>query len=263
MTQLKDQVVWITGASSGIGEALAISASQQGARLVLSARRVDELERVRARCANPEQVSVLPCDLMQVDQIPGFAKQARAAFGPVSVLVNNAGLSQRSLLKDTELPVYRRLMELDYFAPVALTQAVLPDMLAAKAGHVVAISSVVGKMGVPLRTGYSAAKHALHGFYEAARAELHAEGLRFTIACPGFVQTDVSRNALNGQGGAHGELDEAIAKGITPQQCAKKVWRAVEQNRDEVVIGKEAYAVLLKRFAPGLMSRILRTAKVT
>lgn len=263
MTQIKDQVVWITGASSGIGEALAVSASQRGARLVLSARRAEELERVRARCADPKQVAVLPCDLMQVEQISAYAEQAKAAFGPINVLVNNAGLSQRSLLKDTELPVYRRLMELDYFAPVALTQAVLPDMLAAKAGHVVAISSVVGKMGVPLRTGYSAAKHALHGFYEAARAELHGNGLRFTIACPGFVQTEVSRNALNGQGGAHGELDEAIAKGITPQRCAEQVWRAVERDRDEVVIGKEAYAVLLKRFAPGLMARILRTAKVT
>lgn len=242
---------------------MAISASERGAQLILSARRADELERVRARCAAPDRVTVLACDLMQVDQIPKFAEQAKTAFGPITVLVNNAGLSQRSLLKDTELPVYRRLMELDYFAPVALTQAVLPDMLAAKAGHVVVISSVVGKMGVPLRTGYSAAKHALHGFYEAARAELHAEGLKFTIACPGFVQTEVSRNALNGRGGAHGELDEAIAKGITPQQCAEQVWRAVERNRDEVVIGKEAYAVLLKRFAPGVMSRILRTAKVT
>ena len=242
---------------------MAISASERGARLILSARRADELERVRARCADPDRVSVQACDLMLVEQIPSFAARAKAAFGPINVLVNNAGLSQRSLFKDTELAVYRRLMELDYFAPVALTQAVLPDMLAAKAGHVVAISSVVGKMGVPLRTGYSAAKHALHGFYEAARAELHAEGLKFTIACPGFVQTEVSRNALNGQGGTHGELDEAIAKGITPQQCAEKVWRAVERNQDEVVIGKEAYAVLLKRFAPGLMSRILRTAKVT
>lgn len=263
MTQLKDQVVWITGASSGIGEALAIAASKRGARLVLSARRAAELERVKARCADPARVSVLPCDLVQVEQLGAVAADARAAFGPINVLVNNAGLSQRSLLKDTELMVYRRLMEIDYFAPVALTQAVLPDMLAAGSGHVVAISSVVGKMGVPLRTGYSAAKHALHGFYDAARAELHDAGLRFTIACPGFVQTDVSRNALNGAGGAHGQLDEAIAKGISPAACAEKVWRAVERDRDEVVIGREAYAVLLKRLAPGLMSRILRTAKVT
>lgn len=263
MHGLDGKIIWITGASSGIGEALAMRASAAGARLILSARRTSELERVKSACAHSQQVQLLPADLMQIDQLPALAEQAEALYQGIDILVNNAGLSQRSLLVDTELPVYRQLMELDFFAPVALSKAVIPGMIARGSGHLVAVSSVVGKMGVPLRTGYSAAKHALHGFYEAARAELHDQGIRVTLACPGFVQTDVSRNALTGTGAAHGKLDDAIAKGISPDYCAQAIWRAVAKQREEVVIGKEAYAVLLKRFAPSLLSKILRRAKVT
>ena len=262
MTELRDKVVWVTGASGGIGEQLALQAQAAGARVVITARRVSELQRVRAAAADPERVAVLPADLMDAEALLALARQAQQCFGAVDVLVNNAGLSQRSLLRDTEMAVYRQLMELDYFVPVALTRELLPAMLERGGGHVVVISSVAGKIGVPLRSGYCAAKHALHGFYDAARAELHDQGLRFTIACPGFVQTDVSRNALSGSGAAHGELDEAIAKGISPQLCARKIWAAVAAEREELVIGKEAYAVALKRLAPGLLSKILRRAKV-
>jgi short-subunit dehydrogenase len=262
MTTLANKVVWITGASGGIGEALAQLAAQRGARLILSARRADELQRVRGNCADPAKVAVLPLDLTAFD-----AAQAAAAaadfFGPVEMLVNNAGATQRSMTLDTDMAVYRRLMELDYFAPVALTRAVLPGMVERGSGHVVMVSSVAGKFGAPLRSGYCAAKHALNGFTEAARAELWREGVRFTTACPGFVRTQISVNALAGDGGAHGKMDEAQAKGMEPLRCAQKIWEAVAADREEVLIGAEAQLVHLKRYLPGLFSQVIKRAKVT
>lgn len=262
MTQIKGKVVWITGASSGIGEAMAVLAAQRGAKLVLSARRKVELERVRGRCADPQQVAVLPLDLSAFDAADA-ARLAQECFGSVDVLVNNAGISQRSLLKDTELEVYRRIMELDFFAPVALTRALLPAMRQRGGGHFVMIGSVASKLGVPLRSGYCAAKHALAGFTEAARAELWRDGVRFTLACPGFVRTEVSKNALEGSGAAHGVMDPGIERGIPAEDCAAQIWNAVERDREEVYIGRESRAIHLKRLAPGLASFVLKRAKVT
>jgi short-subunit dehydrogenase len=262
MTQLAGKVVWITGASSGIGEAMAVLAARRGAKLVLSARREVELERVRKLCPDPALVAVLPLDLAAFDAA-GAARQAEACFGRVDVLVNNAGISQRSLFKDTGLEVYRRIMELDFFAPLALSRAVLPGMRQRGGGHFVMIGSVVSKVGVPMRTGYSAAKHALAGFTEAARGELWRDGVKFTLACPGFVQTQVSVNALEGGGQRHGVIDPGIAKGITAEDCATQIWRAVEREVEEVYIGRESRVIHLKRLLPGLASYMLKRAKVT
>jgi dehydrogenase/reductase SDR family protein 7B len=263
MTRLADKTVWITGASSGIGEALAVLASRRDARLVLTARRAAELERVRGLCQDPGRVAVLPLDLAEFDPAAAVAK-AESFFGPVEVLVNNAGISQRSYFRDTELAVYRRIMELDFFAPVALSKALLPGMRARREGHVVMIGSVVSKIGVPLRTGYSAAKHALAGFTEAARTELWRDGLLFTLVCPGFVQTQVSVNALGGDGRKHGVLDEQIKQGLSVDYCAGRIWRAVEKNQEDVLIaGRESLAVLLKRVSPSLLSFVLKRAMKT
>ncbi len=260
MTQLAGKVVWITGASGGIGEALATSAAQRGAKLVLSARRAAELERVRKACANPEHVAILPIDLTAFDAVEA-AKAAASHFGPVDVLVNNAGMSQRSLVRNTTMEVYRHLFELDFFAPIALTKAVLDEMLARKSGHVVVISSVVGYVGTPLRSGYAAAKHALHGFFDAARAELWRDGLKFTLACPGFIRTDVSLNAITATGGSFGKLDATIAKGMDPKQCAERIWRAVEGDAEEVFVGKESALIFIKRWIPALASFAVKRAK--
>jgi short-subunit dehydrogenase len=262
MTQLAGKVVWITGASSGIGEALALGASRRGARLVLSARRESELARVRALCADPAQVAILPVDLTAFDAADAVAR-ARAFFGDIDVLVNNAGWSQRSRTLDTNMTVYRRIMELDFFAPVALSKAALPSMIARGGGHVVMVGSVVSKFGAPLRSGYAAAKHALAGFTEAARAELWRQGVKFTLVCPGFVKTQVSVNALAGDGGVHGKMDSAIDKGMPAEVCAEKIWRAVERDVEETIIGTEANFVHLKRFLPGLFSYAIKRAKVT
>jgi dehydrogenase/reductase SDR family member 7B len=254
MTRLAGKVVWITGASGGIGEALAVSASRRGARVVLTARREAELARVRQACADPAQAAVLPLDLLALGDPAAALARAEAFFGPVDVLVNNAGISQRSTVMDTSLEVYRRIFELDFFATVALTKAVLPGMVRRKSGHVVVVSSVVGYISSPLRSGYAAAKHALHGFYDALRAEHWRDGVKVTLACPGYVRTDVSLNAVTGDGGRHGKVDPSIARGVDPALCAEKIWRAVEKEREEVLIGREALVVYLKRFFPAVFS---------
>lgn len=263
MRQLQDKVVWITGASSGIGEALAISAAEQGAKLVLSARRESELQRVRAACLNPQNVALLPVDLTAFDA-EALAAKAAAFFGPVEVLVNNAGISQRSTVLETSMEVYRRIFELDFFACVALTKAVLPGMMARKRGTLVVISSVVGYVGTPLRSGYAAAKHALHGFYDALRAEVWREQVQVTLICPGFIKTNVSLNAITADGGRHGVMDAGQLHGMEPAECARQIWAAVAAGREEALIGrKEAIFVRLKRHLPGLLSYAIKRAKVT
>ena len=255
--RIAQATIWITGASSGIGAALALQASAQGARLVLSGRQEAALSRVRAACACPDQVALLPFDLCDFDA-EAMHTAAAACFGPIDILVNNAGVSQRSLMVDTRLQTYRQLFEVDFFAPVALTRAVVPAMQARGRGQVVAISSVTGKVAVPFRTGYSAAKHAIQGFMDAARAELARDGLVFTTICPGFVRTEMSRNALTGDGGRHGRMDPGQAGGLPAEVCARRIWRAVEADADECLIGREAWVVLAQRLVPGLLRRVLR-----
>lgn len=258
----RGKVVWITGASAGIGDALAQELARHGARLVLSARNELELERVAAACA-PAETLVLPLDLAAPDTFAAAVAAVQAHFGRLDVLINNGGISQRSLALETSLEVDRRLMEVDYFGPVALTKAVLPGMLAQGNGRVVVISSLVGKFGTPYRSAYSAAKHALHGFFDSLRAELHGSGVGVSIICPGFIRTGVSVNALTGDGRALGQMDEATAAGLAPAEFARRAVCALAQERDEVAIGgRETWGVLLKRLAPGLFAWVLRRAKV-
>jgi dehydrogenase/reductase SDR family member 7B len=164
---------------------------------------------------------------------------------------------------DTTMDTYRRIMELDFFAVTALTKAVLPGMVQRGGGHVVVVSSVVGYISSPLRSGYAAAKHALHGFFDAAAAELWDQGVRFTLACPGFVRTQVSVNALAGDGSLYGRMDRRTAAGLAPEDCAQRIWRAVERNRYELLIGRERIAVYLRRWLPGVYHRLLRRIDAT
>lgn len=263
MTQLVDKVVWITGASSGIGEALAYEAAHRGAYLVLSARRETELNRVRKACSDPSRVAVLPLDLWD---FAADAAAARAAgfFGATDVLVNNAGASSRGLVTDTDVSVYRRVMELDFFAPVALTRAVLPEMIARRSGHVVMVGSVVSRVGTPKRSAYAAAKHALAGYTECARAEMHEHQLRFTLVMPGFVRTQVTVNALGTDGKPVGRDSEHNQGGIAPARCAQAVWDGVARNQDEVVVGgMETQIMRIHRLSPRLSNFLIRKVPST
>ncbi|MBP6508686.1 MAG: SDR family oxidoreductase [Opitutaceae bacterium] len=257
-----DKVVWITGASSGIGEALAREFAREGARLVLSSRRSDALEHVRATCLRPESHVVLPLDLTRSESFPAATARALELCGHVDILVNNGGVSQRAFAADATLEVERALMEVNYFGTVALTKAVLPSMQARRAGHIVVVSSVMGYVGTPGRSTYAAAKHALHGYFDSLRAEVWREGLKVTLACPGYVKTAVSANALDAQGGKHGRTDDTHKRGISAEKCAAAIVRAVARGREEVAVGgPEVFAIQLKRFFPWLASRIVRRMK--
>ncbi|MHB8764757.1 MAG: SDR family oxidoreductase [Deferrisomatales bacterium] len=262
MSSFQGRIVWVTGASSGIGEALCHGLARRGARLALSARDAGRLEAVRTACGSGH--AVVPLDLADPEAIGPAARRVEAALGPVEVLLMNAGVSQRALAVDTGVAVDRHLMEVNYFAPVSLVKAVLPGMLARRSGHLVGVTSLVGHFGTPLRSGYAGSKHALHGFLDSVRAETWAQGIRVTLACPGFVRTRLSLNALTGDGTPQGTMDAATARGMDPARCAEAILRAVERGRDEVLVGgREVAGVYLKRFLPGLFRRLIRRVRVT
>lgn len=265
MSKLANKVIWITGASSGIGEALSYVLARKGARLILSARRKEELERVKGNCPEEAQlrIKVLPMDLSKSETLAINVEMALHFFSNVDVLINNGGISQRSLAKDTILEVDRQLMEVNYFAPVQLTKLLLPSMIEFGSGHIVNITSLVGKFGTPYRSGYAASKHAVHGFFDSLRAELFNHNIKITNICPGFIRTNVSINALTENATALGEMDQAQEEGMSPDVCASKIARAIERQKQEVYIGgKETYGVLIKRFFPSLFDRIIRRSAV-
>ena len=265
MSKLKNKVIWVTGASSGIGEALAYELAGRGARLILSARRKEELERVKGNCPEDTQlrIKILTIDLSSPDTLPINVEMALHFFGGINILINNGGVSQRSLAKDTILDVDRQLMEVNYFAPVQLTKLLLPSMIAAGSGHIVNITSLVGKFGTPFRSGYAASKHAVHGFFDSLRAEIHTNNIKVTNICPGFIRTNVSINALTEDASALGEMDRAQEEGMAPEICALKIVKAIERQKQEVNIGgKETHFALIKRFFPSLFNRMIRKAAV-
>lgn len=261
---LEGQTVWITGASSGIGEALAAAMSEAGAAVILSGRREAELRRVAAGLAG--ESLVLPFDATAYDSLPGIVAQAEAWRGRIDMLVNNAGISQRSLGIETKFEVYRELMEVDFFAPLRLTQLVLPAMIARKGGHLVAISSVAGKAGSPLRTGYCAAKHAVVGYFDALRAEIAKYDVRVTVVTPGFVRTAIATHALTADGTARGYSDENIDAGISPAEAAQQILDGLAAGQREIPVGKagspEMLLLDLKRQNPdGLFDIMANMAK--
>ena len=260
----RDKVIWITGASSGIGEALAYEWSKLGARLILSARRMNELERVKAGCAHSELCTIVSLDLSVQKDIETVADRMLEQFGTIDILVNNGGISQRSLVIETDPEVDRRIMEVDYFSGVVLTKKLLPAMVKSGYGHIISISSIVGLFGFPLRSAYSAAKHAIHGFYESLWAELNGQGIRVTVVCPGRILTNVSLHALTKDGTPHGEMDHAQKNGISADVCAKKIIRSVLKNKKEVYIGKvDLLMIYFKRYIPWLYYRLVSKVKPT
>lgn len=252
--RFENKVVWITGASSGIGLALAQQLSREGAQVILSSRRQDALEDVRRQLSYPERHHVLPLDLAEVDRLPAMVEQALGFVPGIDILINNGGISQRSLAKDTILSVDRQIMEVDYFGAVALTKALLPHFLQRNSGHLVNISSVAGKAGPPMRTAYAGAKHALIGFMDALRTEVSAQNIVVTNICPGSINTDVSKNALTADASVNGVTDPNIAKGMAAEECARQILNAVVAKKSEVVVatGGEWLVYYLRRYLPGV-----------
>jgi short-subunit dehydrogenase len=254
-----NQVIWITGASSGIGEFLAYAMSERGAKLILSGRRQEELERVRKACTNPGVVQILPLDLADSPSLEAKVETAIGCFGQVDIMVHNGGITQRGLVIDTDIEVHRRVMEVDYFSYVALTKALLPHFTTRKAGHFVVTSSVMGKIGTPMRSAYAAAKHALHGFFDCLRAEVSPQGIKVTILTPGYIRTNISQYALTKTPYGQGVSSENIDKGLAPEKAARQILRAIEKGSFEAYIGKfssEKIAIWLNRVAPAVIIRL-------
>jgi short-subunit dehydrogenase len=260
-----NKVVWITGASSGIGKALAIELSHQKATLILSSRNKAELELVKSECNTSSEVKIITLDLEDYNNLQPKVDETLACFGRVDVLVNNGGISQRSLVKDTQISVDKRIMDINYLGTVALSKAILPHFIENKNGQFVVTTSIVGKIGTPLRSSYAASKHALHGFFDSLRAENHKNNIAVTLVCPGFVNTNVSKNALIGDGSSQGKMDVATENGIHPDHFAKLMAKAIRNKKEEVYIAgaKEKLGIYTKRFFPKLLSIMIRKLSVT
>lgn len=259
MMDFHGTTVWITGASSGIGEALAYDLSRRGARLILSSRTESDLEAVREHCARPDEHVVRPLDLSKPSTLQAATDDVLDAVGAVDVLVNNGGVTQRGLARETSMDAVRRIMEINFFGAVQLTKAVLPSMLARQTGHVAVVSSVVGKFGTPQRSTYAASKHALHGWFDSLRAEVHDDGVRVTIVCPGYVATSIMTRAVTSDGSPMGDTGKPQS-GLPPEECARAIAEAIENEKDEVYVGGwEIAGVYLKRFVPSLFNRFIRS----
>jgi len=255
---INNKKIWITGASSGIGEALAIECAKQGASLILSARNEDKLNLLKEQLPNSERHQVIPLDLANTEQVTSIVSQYINDHGTVDILVNNGGIAQRGTARETKLAVQRHVMEVNYFGTVAITQAVFPSMTN---GMIVTVSSVAGKVGGKSMSGYSASKHAIIGYMDCLRAEESANGLHVLTICPGFVQTKISVNAMVADGGQFGKVAGSIKHGIAVDDCAKQIVKAIEQDKDEVVIGKgiSYWAPTIARLFPNTFRKV--TAK--
>ena len=263
--QFKDKVVWITGASSGIGRAVSLALSKDDANLILSSRNIEKLNEVKLQCEQPDKIKILKVDLDDYVNLNKLVQKAISLFGNIDILINNGGISQRSLAIDTDITIDTRIFKTNYFGTVALTKALLPYFVARKTGQIVVVTSVVGKIGTPLRSSYAASKHALHGFFDSLRSEVYDDNITVTLICPGYVNTNISINALTADGSPQNSLDKATANGLSPEYLAKRMLQAIAKKKQEVVIGGklERLAVYMKRFFPRVLARMTRKIPVT
>lgn len=258
MARFQSKVVWVTGASSGIGEAVAKAFNQEGAILILSSRRIEELERVKNACQFPEKVHVYPLDLTDSRSIQEVSREVLSKF-QIDLLFNNGGISQRSLTIDTSIESARKIFEVNFFGHVQITNTVLPQMISRRTGHIVTISSLTGKWGFYLRSAYSASKHALHGFFDSLRMEVEDHGIQVTLVTPGFIATEISKHALDSSGKPTGEMDNNQAQGIPADECAQQILAGITAGKREFGVGgKELRALFLHRYFPNIFRKILK-----
>ena len=235
---LEGKVVWLTGASSGIGKALVIQLAKKGCKLVLSSRKESDLiHAIKAANLGKENSLLIPFDLNDTSGAEDYVRQIVSKFGRIDVLINNGGFSQRAEAKDTSLEMSRELLEVNFFSAVALTKAVLPEMIKQHSGSVVVISSIAGKFGFFLRSSYSAAKHALHGYFESFRLETEKYGIKTLIVCPGKIKTNISMNAKGPEGKIHNQMDDSHQKAMSADKCAEKIIEGIEKNKEEIFVG--------------------------
>ncbi|MBN7816766.1 SDR family oxidoreductase [Algoriphagus pacificus] len=259
-SNFQGKVIWITGASSGIGEEMCYQFSKLGALLIISARNEGKLRRVNAQLPrNPGSALVLPLDLENVSELPSKVQLAIDFMGRIDILVNNAGIAIRDFVKNTEIDIDQKLMNINYFGPVALTKGLLPYFEAQKSGHIVVISSLSGKYGVPKLGAYSAPKHALHGFFESLRSESVESGIFISIVIPGIIQTDITAHAVLGKGENYGKVETAFKNAYPVEKAVKKIIQAIQNHKEEFYVGgTEGFTLWLNRFSPWLLRRFIR-----
>lgn len=254
----KDKVIWITGASSGIGEELACQLAQQQAKLIITSRNVEALLRVQVKCLQHTSFcKIVPADLSIENEASNAVSKVFNQFGHIDVVILNAGVTQRSLAIETDVKVYRQLMEINFFAALIITQKLLPYFKQQQSGHIVAISSVAGLMGFPLRSGYAAAKHALMGYFETLQTEHLKDGISLTIVSPGRINTPISLAALTKDGSPHNQNDKGQLNGIPVHICAGKILMAIQKKKKHIIIARGEYWLwIIKWFNPSLFYKI-------
>ncbi|MBM4251939.1 MAG: SDR family oxidoreductase [Deltaproteobacteria bacterium] len=257
MSKFVGKRIWITGASSGIGEALALRLDELGASLILSSRDSEKLNGVLNSCKNPERHKILLLDLEKYPELPKIAEDAWRNYGPIDILVNNAGISQRYLVCDGNIDLDAKIMNVNFFGTIALTRPILRKMLEVNSGQVAVVSSVLGLFGIQSRSAYSASKHALRGYFESLRNEIAKSPVKITMIYPGYVKTNVSRNALTADGGSYGVVDKQHNNAMSAMQCAEEIIIALGQKKPDVVFGGrlEMLSVAVAKYMP----RIFRT----
>lgn len=262
---IKRKTIWVTGASSGIGEACAYLYARQGVNLILTATRAERLAEVEQECIRlGAQCAVLPFELSNLKHIDELTDNAIAAFGKIDIAFLNAGISQRSKILETDDKVDEKIMAVNFFAPVKISKRLLPEMINQGGGIIAVTTSISGKFGFPLRSAYASSKFALYGFFETLQAEYWDQNIRVVMVCPGRVRTNISYNALEADGKKHGQMDEGQDSGISSEKAAKKIVRAIEKQKPEVLVGgKELLMVHIKRFCPGLARKMVRKIKTT
>jgi dehydrogenase/reductase SDR family member 7B len=261
----ENKVVWITGASSGIGESLVYEFVRRGARVIASSNDLTGLSRVKEACdSKSEMVHCVPFDLSDTSGIEEITSRQISIFGKIDFLLNIGGISQRARIEETPLWLDRKIFEINYFGTIAVTKAVLPYMIRQKSGHILATSSISGRFGFPLRSAYSASKQALHGFFETLYLENKSSNIRTSVIIPGRVNTSISFHALNPEGKEHGQLDDGLAKGISPDKAAKIIIRGIERDKREILVGRSELLLLhIRRYLPWLFFRIADKIKST
>lgn len=259
MSAFNSKIIWITGASSGIGEALVKSFAEAGANLIISSRRKHELERVKQESAHPEKIEILPLDLEESGKAEDWVKEAWQKFGGIDILINNGGIGQFGSVIDTKSAVERKIFEINYFGTIALTKAVLPMMINQGKGRIIAIASIAAKFGQPNLAAYSASKAALLLYFESLKEELHGTPLVVQVVSPGFINTQVTMNSLNAEGHALRKNSPAQENGMPADAFAKKLLNVAQSNRFHSYIGnKELLAVPLHTLWPKLFYKLLR-----
>jgi dehydrogenase/reductase SDR family member 7B len=257
-TFYKHKTVWITGASSGIGKALAVILSSYGTTLILSSENETQLLGVKEICEiKGAKVDAYVLDQFDAKMVETIASQIIEKHPSLNVLILNAGISQRATVMETELHVHDRIIQVNYRSNVQIIKLLMPGLLANGSCHIGVTSSISGKFGFPLRSVYAASKHALHGFFESLGLEYRKKGVYVTIVCPGRVKTSISAHALHGDGTAHRKMDQGQALGISPEKCAIKYLKAFKnRKREKLIGGKELFMAYFKRYCPVLFFKI-------